>query len=121
MTHSPTSAFGQARSHVTGGGLSGSKAAKPIVAFIFPVAAGAIIEYDKPDHVLRIFEAELGRNAHADGKAVFRRQDLSIVLEGSAASADAAPWPYRWNWNSPSFRPGPKWRAKHVLGTGSNV
>src|SRR6266404_3084787 len=44
---SPTSVFGQARSHVTGGGLSGSKAAKPIVAFIFPVAAGVIIEHDK--------------------------------------------------------------------------
>jgi hypothetical protein len=66
----------------TGGGLSGSKAAKPIAAFIFPVAGSVIIERDKPDHVLTNFEAELGRNAHAHGKDEFRRQDLSIVLEG---------------------------------------
>src|SRR5215216_7182387 len=63
-------------------GLSSSKAAKPVVTLILPVAAGVVVEHDKPDDVLRIFEAELGRNAHAHGKAVFRRQDLSIVLEG---------------------------------------
>jgi hypothetical protein len=32
--------------------------------------------------MLGVFEAELGRNAHPQGKAIFQRQDFSVVLEG---------------------------------------
>jgi len=50
---SRTSVFGHKLAHtLQAAALSDSKAAKPIVAFIFPVAAGVIIEHDKPDHVL---------------------------------------------------------------------
>src|SRR5262245_56248260 len=59
-----------------------SKAAKPVVPLILPVTAGIVVEDSEPDDMLGVFEAELGRNAHAHGKAVFRRQDFSVVLEG---------------------------------------
>src|ERR1039458_9207884 len=59
-----------------------SKAAKPVVTLILPVTAGVVVEDSEPDDVLGVFETELSRNAHAHGKAIFRRQDFSVVLEG---------------------------------------
>src|SRR5262245_33019434 len=58
-----------------------SKAAKPVVPLILPVTAGIVVEDSEPDDMLGVFEAELGRNAHAHVKDVFRRQDFSVVLE----------------------------------------
>ena len=72
--------FGQARSHPTGGGLSDSNAAKPIVAFIFPVAAGVIIAH----------EPSLVEMRTRMGKPVFRRQDFPSYLKVSCVCGCSA-------------------------------
>src|ERR1700694_3991858 len=63
------------------GNATGLQPAEPIVALILPIAAGVMIENGEADDVLGILEAELGRNAHAQRKAVFRRQDFAVVAE----------------------------------------
>src|SRR5262245_6249736 len=55
-----------------------SEAAEPVVALILPVAPRIIVEHGQSDDVLGVFEAELGRDADAQGKPETRRQRLPI-------------------------------------------
>ena len=53
-----------------------SRAAEPVVALVFPVAAGILVGDEDRGDVLRVLEAELGRHAQLHREAVLRRQDL---------------------------------------------
>src|SRR4051812_21454101 len=50
--------------------------AEPVVAAVFPVAAGGVVQDRQSDHVLRVLEAELGRDADAERETELGRQHL---------------------------------------------
>src|SRR5262249_61499921 len=54
---------------------------EPVIALILPVAARIVVEHGQADYVLGVFEAELGRDTDAQGKAEARRQRLSVEGE----------------------------------------
>src|SRR3954465_12812112 len=57
------------------------RAAVPVVALVFPIAAGIFVGDEDGGDVLRVLEAELGRDAQLHRGAALRRAQLVAELE----------------------------------------
>src|SRR5262245_16102491 len=64
-----------------GATVGGSNPAEPVVALLLPVAGIPVVDHGHFHHVLRILEAELGRDANLHRETVLARQDRAVELE----------------------------------------
>src|SRR5262249_21692149 len=60
---------------------SPSTPAEPVVALLLPVAGVPVVDDGELHHVLRVLEAELGRDAYLHREAVLARQDFPVEAE----------------------------------------